>query len=184
MNKRKNKIYFVLLILLAVGLACNLPASGNPTAEPKAATSQPESPTAMPTPAANNQSSTPVTLTFTEADITSMLDQQLKQMPTQILTNPQVHLQNQMVELTGHVNQGMISGDVDVKFQVLIDENGQPKIKLVSANLGSIPIPSSMVNPIISSIDLSKLTDSSGVHYKIQSLDISNGKLTVTGVAQ
>ena len=123
-------------------------------------------------------------MTFTEADLTSFLNQELAAQSPQILTNAQVKLQNQTVEVTGHVNQGVISGDADIKFQVNVDENGEPKIKVLSANLGSIPIPASILDPMIASIDFKKLADSAGVHYKIQSLDISNGKLTVTGIAQ
>jgi uncharacterized protein YpmS len=184
MNKKYLQIYLVLFFFLVGSLSCRLPDSseksnGSKIVPPVKSTTNFEATLAVPA-----QSSSPVTITLTEAQVTSIIEQQLKSQNDQILINPQVHLSDGIVQLTGNVDQGILSGEVDIKFQIILDGNGKPKINLVSANIGKIVIPSSVLDPMIASIDLDNLADSSGKHFKIQSIEISDGKMMITGQPQ
>jgi uncharacterized protein YpmS len=184
MNKRTIRIYLGLLILLVGGLACRLPTSSTKTIEPKNGMPEQNTSNGETTSQQPLQGSSQTTITLTEAQINSWLNEKLKEQPDQILTNPQLHLNDGMIQLTGQVNQGMLSGEVDIKFQIILDDAGFPKIKVISADLGSMPIPSSILDPMISSIDIKNLISSSGGNFKIQSIDVSEGLLKITGQAQ
>jgi len=124
-----------------------------------------------------------ITLNITEEQLTSYLAIYLQSQPNLPITDPQVHLQNGQMELLGKVQQGMFSANVSMTMAVSVDQNGQPKIVITQEDFGPLPAPQGL-NDAISAFVAEALTGSLGpaaTGFRLESISIGNGVMTVTG---
>jgi len=130
-----------------------------------------------------------VTINITEAQITSVLalrlqsDQNLQQDKKPLITDPQVYLHDGQMQIFGKTQQGIFAANIGIIVSVGVDENGKPKIEIVSADFGPFPAPGGINNAISTMIE-EAYTGSVGpvaTGLRIQTISIVNGVMTITG---
>lgn len=130
-----------------------------------------------------------VTIHITETQITSVLmlrlqnDQDLQQDKKPLITDPQVYLRDGQMQVFGKTRQGMFTANIGIIVSVGVDENGKPKIEIVSADFGPLPAPEG-INAAISAMIQEAYTGSVGpvaTGLRIQSITIADGIMTITG---
>jgi uncharacterized protein YpmS len=185
--KRYSGLFLVLLALLAASLACNLPefVQGPPaTPEPPAATQAVVEPQTSPEAAATQATENgQVTWVISEDEMTALVANQLKSQPNPVLQDPQIHLQNGQIEVTGNVQQSGITLPIKMFITVTVDDQGRPHYQVTSANLGPLPLPQSTLDQLSAQIDqaLQENLSSELDQIYIDDVHIADGSMTVTG---
>jgi len=130
-----------------------------------------------------------VTLTITEPQITSVLALRLQSDPglqaekKPIITDPQVYLRDGQMKIYGKSQQGIFAANIGIIVSMGVDENGQPKIEIVSADFGPFPAPEGLKNALTAMIK-EAYTGSLGpvaTGLRIETIAIANGVMTVSG---
>ncbi|HSO12023.1 MAG TPA: hypothetical protein VLT51_06580 [Anaerolineales bacterium] len=130
-----------------------------------------------------------VTINITETQITSVLmlrlqtDQNLQQDEKPLITEPQVYLRDGQMQIFGKTQQGMFTANIGIIVSVSVDENGRPKIEIVSADFGPLPAPEGLTATISAMIQ-EAYTGSVGpvaTGLRIQTISIADGMMTITG---
>jgi hypothetical protein len=130
-----------------------------------------------------------VTINITETQITSVLalrlqtDPNMQQDQKPLITDPQVYLRDGQMQIFGKTQQGMFAANIGIIVSVGVDENGKPKIEVVSADFGPLPAPDG-INAAISAMIQEAYTGPVGpvaTGLRIQSITITNGIMTITG---
>ena len=131
-----------------------------------------------------------VTINLTEPQITSYLalrlqtDQALQQTDkTPLISDPQVYLRDGQMQIYGKTQQGIFAANIGVIVSVGVDEAGQPKIEIVSADFGPFPAPAGLKDALTAIIK-EAYTGSLGpvaTGLRIQTISIANGVMSITG---
>ncbi|HKY52962.1 MAG TPA: hypothetical protein VJM08_01600 [Anaerolineales bacterium] len=131
-----------------------------------------------------------VTFNLTEPQLTSYLafrlqtDQALQQSDnTPLITNPQVYLRDGQMQIYGKTQQGMFAANIGIIVSVGVDETGEPKIDIVSADFGPFPAPEGL-RDAIAAIVREAYAGSIGpvaTGLRIETIAIANGVMTITG---
>ena len=130
-----------------------------------------------------------VTINITETQITSVLalrlqsDQNLQQDLKPLITEPQVYLRDGQMQIFGKTQQGMFAANIGIIVSVGVDENGKPKIEIVSADFGPLPAPEGL-NAAISAMIDEAYTGAVGpvaTGLRVQTISIADGVMTITG---
>lgn len=193
MELKKSVLPIFILSLLLASLACNVFVGG-----PDYSTL----PT-VPVPAEGMQSiqdevkrafeeaaqTGTVTLNITEAQLTSFIaarlqsDPQLQQDNKPLITEPQVYLRDGQMQIYGKSKQGMFTANVGIIVNVGVDENGQPKIDIVSADFGPLPAPQGLKDTITAMVREAYMGSLGPVAtgLRVETITIADGIMTVTG---
>lgn len=130
-----------------------------------------------------------VTIKINEPQITSVLatrlqtDSNLQQDSKPLITDPQVYLRDGQMQIFGKTQQGMFAANIGIIVSMTVDENGKPKIEIVSADFGPLPAPDGLKDAISSMIQ-EAYTGSVGpvaTGLRIQSITIADGIMTIVG---
>ena len=131
-----------------------------------------------------------VVININEMQITSYLalklqtDQNFQQSDKQpIITDPQVYLRDRQMKIYGKSQQGMFTANIGIVITVSVDEAGQPKIEITSADFGPFPAPGGLREAFTAMIK-EAYTGSLGpvaTGLRIQTIVIANGVMTITG---
>lgn len=130
-----------------------------------------------------------IILNFTEEQITSYVaarfqnDTNLQQDNKPLITDPQVYLRDGQMQIYGKTQQGMFNANIGIIVNVGVDENGQPKIDVASADFGPLPAPKGLTNAIAAMVR-EAYTGSLGpvaTGLRIETITIANGIMTITG---
>jgi hypothetical protein len=131
-----------------------------------------------------------ITLNFTEEQITSYIaarfqsDTTLQQDNKQpLITDPQVYLRDGQMQIYGKTKQGMFTANIGIIVSVGVDENGQPKIDIVSADFGPLPAPKGL-NEAVAAMVREAYVGSLGpvaTGLRIETITIANGIMAITG---
>jgi hypothetical protein len=130
-----------------------------------------------------------VTINITEPQITSLLalrlqsDPNLQEDSKPLIIDPQVYLRDGQMQIFGKTKQGILTANIGIIVSVGVDENGKPKIELVSADFGPLPVPESVASAISAMIE-EAYTGSLGpvaTGLRIQTISIADGLMTITG---
>lgn len=130
-----------------------------------------------------------IMLNFTEPQITSYIAARLQNDPTlqqdnkPLIIDPQVYLRNGQMQIYGKTIQGMFTANIGIIVNVGVDENGQPKIEIASADFGPLPAPNGL-KEAISAMVREAYTGSLGpvaTGLRIESISIADGIMTITG---
>jgi len=186
------RILPIILVLAAASLACNLPP-GLPAQGPELPpTAQPMSPEELQqleeqlkatlAAGANGE----VTVTIAQQQLNAYITSEIASQPEPWITEPSVVLTNGQVEVYGKIAQGGISANAAIVLKPRIDAEGNPKLDIVSINLGSLPVPDSFTERISSLVDntLSNNLAQTSNQFKVSSILITEGQMTVSGVRQ
>ena len=130
-----------------------------------------------------------ITLNITEPQITSFVaarlqsDPDLQQDSQPLITEPQVYLQNGQMQIYGKTKQGMFTANIGIIVSVGVDENGQPKVEIVSADFGPLPAPEGLKNTISAMVREAYMGSLGPIAtgLRIETINIANGIMTVSG---
>jgi len=128
-------------------------------------------------------SSGQITLTLTESQLSSYLADLLQAQGQPILTNLQVYLQQGQIQLYGTAHQGYLEATAGAILTAGVDDQGQLKIDLTSANFGPFPVPAGFLDVITTAIK-EAYTSALGpvaTGFRLDSINIANGKMTIIG---
>ena len=130
-----------------------------------------------------------VTMSFTEAQLTSYIASRLQNDPDMqqdnkpLIIDPQVYLRDGQMQIYGTTQQGMFKANIGIIVSVGVDENGQPEIDLVSADFGPLPAPEGL-RDAISAMVREAYTGSLGpvaTGLRIETISIADGIMTISG---
>jgi hypothetical protein len=130
-----------------------------------------------------------ITLNITEPQITSFVaarlqsDPDLQQESQPLITEPQVYLQNGQMQIYGKTKQGMFTANIGIIVSVGVDENGQPKVEIVSADFGPLPAPEGIKDTISAMVREAYMGSLGPIAtgLRIETISIANGIMTVSG---
>jgi len=186
MNARKLSLLAGSLALILGILACviNVGGPAYPTpAIPVSTEAVGEMQNALATASAGAVGSGHMTVVLTEPQVTSYLAYKLQQESKPMFTNPQVYLRDGQVQIYGTATQGYFLATIKIVITAGVDEQGQLKIVLTSADFGPLPVPAGLKNAITTSIQ-EAYTGAIGpvaTGFRLESITVADGSMTVVG---
>lgn len=124
----------------------------------------------------------PVTLVFTERDLTASAAVYFPQTMSGVtLTDPVVHLRNGQIALDITARAAFLRGTAAVVATVGV-VNGRATTTIVSATVGGASLPQSVTSDITAQLDQA-LAAGLPAKFQITTITVSDGTLTVNGVA-
>lgn len=124
-----------------------------------------------------------ITLTFTELQLTSFLYYKFQAQSKPLITNPQVYLQDGQIQVYGTASKRYFVATARISLNAGVDEQGQLKIELASANFGPLPVPNGL-KEIISTTIQEAYTGALGpvaTGFRLLSVTIADGIMTLVG---
>jgi len=186
MNHSKISLLAGFIVLLLAGLACtiNIGGPGYPTpAIPVSTEAVGDLQSSLETAVAAGAVSGQITLTFTEPQLTSYLYYKLQTQSQPLITNPQVYLRDNQLQVYGTASKGDLEATAMIILSAGVDDQGQLKIKLISADFGPLPIPNGLMEIITATIQ-EAYTGALGpvaTGFRLQSVAIGDGTMTIVG---
>ncbi len=175
-----------ILALLPATLGCSIFLGGPAYPEPPVAISTQDATSLQSTfdaALANAAQTGTLTVQVSEGQLTSYLAGLLAQEPNPPITQPQVTLRDGALRIFGTAQNGLFVSNVALTAQCSVDPNGLPQIVITQANYGPFPAPSEMTDAI-GAIIQEMLTGSLGpaaIGFRLESITIADGKMTLTG---
>jgi uncharacterized protein YpmS len=184
MYNSKKRIVIPLILVSLILLSCQLSSLGVR-----------KTPTPVPTPISNdlNSGTSPIsingdkaTITLSEAQISGYMDKYLSENNQLPIQKPQVHLQNGQIDFSGVLNQGLISGNIQLTLQPTVTPDGGIHLSVVKATMGQYPLPQSLLDSFSTQIDqsASQLLSPTTTGYKIETISIENGLMIIQAKVQ
>jgi hypothetical protein len=130
-----------------------------------------------------------ITLKLTEQQITSYIaeklqtDPRLQQNGQPLINDPQVFLRDGQMKIYGNTQQGPFTANIGIIVDVSVDENGQPKVDIASADFGPLPAPEGLRDTVAAMIREAYMGSLGPVAtgLRIENISIADGVMTVTG---
>ena len=194
MNRKSIALPFFLLTLFATSLACTVFVGGPDYPDLPAIPVSPEAVDSLKEEIKRafeeGATSGVVTIRITEPQITSYLalrmetDPNLQQSDQQpLIAEPQVYLRDGQMQIYGKTQQGIFAANIGIIVNMGVDEVGQPKIEIVSADFGPFPAPKGL-NDAITAMIKEAYTGSLGpvaTGLRIQTIATADGLMTISG---
>lgn len=186
MNTRKLSILALLVFVILTMLACTIfiggpdyPSERIPVSTEAAGEIQ----SAMQTAVAEGAITGEISITITETQLTSYLAYKLQEQTDPFLTDPQVTLRNGQVQIYGTAVQGYFKATANIVLDAGIDENGEIKISLVSADFGPLPVPEGLLKTIAATAQetFTGAIGPAAIGFRLEDVSIADGEMTVTG---
>ena len=124
-----------------------------------------------------------ITLRISEVQLTSYLALKFAADESPMFTEPQVYLRDGQMRIYGKAKRGAFLANIGIILEVGTDEEGRPKLQLVSADFGPLQIPDGL-NTAITAIIEEAYTGSLGpvaTGLRIESITIADGVMTIVG---
>ncbi|MBN1452016.1 MAG: hypothetical protein JW963_13455 [Anaerolineales bacterium] len=182
----RNRILLALTFLLLATLACSIfvggpeyPEGAIPVSAEAVQSLKSQIEAAV---LAGAQTGT-ITLLITQEQITSYIAFKMAAQQNPAFHDPQVYLWDGQMQIYGKVERGYLNANVLVRLNVGVDEAGQPKIEIASADFGPFPAPDGLKQSM-TAVMAEAFTGSLGpiaTGFRLESIDIANGLMTVTG---
>ena len=182
MKQLHYKLLIGLMVLIFLNLSCQFPGYGAKSSDPTQSAG--DIVDSVVTQFAGDTNGFSVTIT--ESQINSLVLQALGSQAEAFLINPKVDLKQGQMILSGQIKQSIVVINVRVVLEPYIDENGLPKMKLVEADLGPLPVPEGMnqqLSDIFEPIIL-QVVSGYGQNVKLQTITVSEDAMTLTGQHQ
>jgi len=124
-----------------------------------------------------------VTLQITEEQITSYIAFKMAAQENPAFQDPQVYLRDGQMQIYGKVERGYLNANVLIALTVGVDEIGQPKIEISTADFGPFPAPDGL-RQSMTAVITEAYTGSLGpvaTGFRLDNIVIAEGLMTVTG---
>ena len=183
---KKYSVYLFFILLIFSTLACSLFIGGPefpdelvPVSAEEVVGLKVQIETALLTAAETGQ----VTIQITEPQLTSYLAFKMAEREDPPFSDPQVFLRDGQMKIYGKVERGFWNANVLITLNVYIDEEGQPKLEIVSADFGPFEAPNGL-KQTLTAIITEAYTGSLGpvaTGFRLENITIENGLMTVIG---
>jgi hypothetical protein len=175
---------FITLILAEMACTINIGGSVYPSQSiPVSTEAIGDLQSALETAIANGAISGQVTLNITESQLSSYLSYKLRFQAQPVFTNPQVYLQDGELQIIGTATRGYFQTTVKIVFRAGVDEQGQLKIELISADFGPLPVPNGLLELATTTIQ-DAYTGAIGplaTGFRLLNVTIAEGSMTIVG---
>lgn len=186
MNVRNISLLIGSLILFLSVLACTINIGGPAYPDqhiPVSTEAVGELLSAVETSVAAGEASGRVTLVINESQLTSYLAARLQSQAQPLFTNPQVYLRDGQIQIYGLAQQGYFQASIQIIVTAGVDDQGQLKIELTSADFGPLPVPSGLNEAVSATIQ--ELTAGAigpaAVGFRLESIKVADGTITIVG---
>ena len=130
-----------------------------------------------------------ITLNLTEQQITSYIasrlqtDPRLQRNGQPLISDPQVYLRDGQMQIYGKTQEGPFTANIGIIINVGVDENGQPKIDIASADFGPLPAPEGLREAVAAMVREAYVGSLGPVAtgLRIENINIANGVMTISG---
>lgn len=185
---RKKQLTLLLVTLVLSSLSCNIlnrvsNAPSEPTPIPVSIESANSLREEITSAAESLSAGERVTIVIDEAEITSLIAMELAKQSEPILYEPQVYLRDGEVQLNGKVLQSGFMVPAQMNLTMSTDVHGKPEINILSANVGPLELPDSMLVEFEGQIDtvfIRNIQPSINDVY-VESIIIADGLMTIIG---
>jgi hypothetical protein len=197
MLKRQGSgtITILIAVLWLASLACRLgaqPVSNTPTAQvflPATATQAVEAPSLIQATATEQAASEPtenpgkISITIDDAQLNSLVTNELNQQSNPVLANPSIHLQNGQILVSGEVNRSGLKASFSSTLTVDVTQDGRLHYNVISASLGPLPLPQAMRDQVETQLNdaLGTPQTQNGQQIFVEDVKIGDGVMTITG---
>jgi uncharacterized protein YpmS len=182
MTTRKFQIYATICVLILASLACNYAnRNTNRLVEPPQTTASNGELGEVPFDAQGK-----LRVVVTEAQLTDLISKELNSQADAVLSDPQVHLRDGQMILTGQVQQSGLNAELEMVMQAGVTADGRPEISLVSASVGMFSLPQNMLDDLSSQIKsaFESKIDAGIEQIFIESITIDGGEMVIEGHAR
>jgi len=124
-----------------------------------------------------------ITIQITEPQLTSFLAFKMDEQENPPFSDPQIFLRDGQMKIYGRVERGFWNANVLVTVNVSIDQDGQPKLEIASADFGPFEAPNGL-KQTLTAIITEAYTGSLGpvaTGFRLDNITIQDGLMTVTG---
>jgi hypothetical protein len=186
MNIRKISLFVGVFALVLAVLACTMNIGGPtyPTpAIPVSTEAAGELQSSLETAVSAGTVSGEITLIFTEPQLTSYLSYKLQAQSKPLITNPQVYLRDGQLQIYGTASNGYFEATSRIVLSAGVDDQGQLKVELTSADFGPLPVPNGLKDLITNTIQeaYAGALGPVATGFRLQSVTISDGTMTIVG---
>jgi hypothetical protein len=183
--KRRYLILSFLALFFSV-LACTINVGGPAYPEqhiPVSTDSVGELQSSIQTAVAAGAETGQVTLVMTEPELTSYLANKLQSQSQPLFTDPQVYLRSGQITIYGTAKQGYLQATIFIVVTAGVDDQGQLKIELTSADFGPLPVPSGLREVVTASIQeaYTGAIGPAAVGFRLEKITVADGLLTIVG---
>lgn len=189
MSSRSKITFFIILSLALTTIACSISAGG-PAYPARAIPLQTEEASKLfenwDSAAAGIVNHGKVTLTLTEAQVSSLVDLKLRSDPNSSLSNPQIYFQDGRLDAYASFQTKSLTAILHIAVKPELDSQGKPKLIIQSIDLGPVPMPGLLLEGLTYTLTQT-LTSSLSPYIaglKLESITISDGKMVITGEIQ
>ena len=184
--KRKKWFLALILILIVTSLACNFSLGGpEPPASPIPVTTEEfeNLEESLEDAYAEGLAGGEVTLEITEAQLTSMVAFELQDQENLSIKDPQVYLRDGEIQFFATVEQPAFAAVMKVVFTLSVDSAGKPEFTFVSAKIGPLSVPDSIMDDLETYVDRSFAAQINGMatDIHIDKITIEDGVMTIVG---
>jgi uncharacterized protein YpmS len=186
MNVRKISVLSGLSVIFLAVMACTINIGGPAYPNqhiPVSTEAVGELQFAMQTAVAAGADSGQITLLITEPQLTSYLATQLQTQAQPLFTDPQVYLRDGQIQIYGTVTQGYLQVTIEIVVTAGVDQQGQLKIELTTADFGPLPVPTGLKDTVTAAIQ-EAYTGSIGpaaIGFRLESITVADGTMTIIG---
>lgn len=181
----RMRILCVLSVLVAASLACDLSVGGpTPPAPPIAVSTEAagELQTVWKT-AIDNSTDGQITVTLTEAQVTSYVAIKLQEQKDAPLRDISVYLRDGKIQIYGTAKASNVSTTALIVVAVTLTPEGQLKFTIEKADFGPVPVPAQLLDGISASLN-EAFTGQVGTlasGFTITQAVIADGQMAITG---
>jgi hypothetical protein len=130
-----------------------------------------------------------ITLNLNEQQLTSYIAERIQNDPRlqrngkPLITDPQVYLRDGQMKIYGKTQQSIFTANIGIVMDVGVDENGQPKVDIASADFGPLPAPEGIRDTVAAMIREAYMGSLGPVAngLRIESINIADGVMTING---
>jgi hypothetical protein len=182
----QNKKIFILLSLFLFTLACTMSIGGPDYPDEKIPISpdyveemQAQFKAAFEAGAQGDD----IILAITESQLTSYLSYKFDSEETPLFTEPQAFLRDGKMTIYGKARQGNFVATIKIVIAASIDADGQPDMRIESADFGPFPVPETLASGL-SAVIKEAYTGAVGpvaTGFRIEQIGIRDGLLVMVG---
>lgn len=124
-----------------------------------------------------------ITFSINESQMTSFLANKLQSQSEPLFTDPQVYLRDDQIQIYGTAKRGYLEATIAIVLTAGIDEQGQLKVELTSADFGPLPVPDGLKAVISTTIE-ELYTGTVGplaTGFRLEDITIANGEMSISG---
>ncbi|MGA2490170.1 MAG: hypothetical protein ABSF99_08285 [Anaerolineales bacterium] len=186
MNVRKFPLLAGLSVLILAVLACTINVGGPAYPDqriPVSTEALNELQSAMQTAEAAGADSGQVSIAINESQLSSYLAAKFMTQPEPLIINPQAYLQDGQIQIFGTAQQGYLQANIEIVVTAGVDEQGQLKIEITSADFGPLPVPAGLKDTVSAAIQeaYTGVIGPAILGFRLESITVANGTMTIVG---